>query len=44
LQTALDVQPASSEAHQFLADAYEKAGRTDDAAKERQQAKNLKGK
>jgi choline-sulfatase len=44
LQTATDVQPSTGEAHQFLADAYEKAGRAADAAKERRRAEELKGK
>jgi arylsulfatase A-like enzyme/Tfp pilus assembly protein PilF len=38
LRTAAAVQPASGEAHQFLADAYEKAGRAAEAAEERQRA------
>ena len=41
LRTATEVDPASSEAHAFLADAYEKAGKAADAAKERQRAKSL---
>ena len=41
LQTAVAVRPAAAEAHQFLADAYEKAGRAADAVKEREKAKSL---
>ena len=41
LRTATDVQAASAEAHQFLADAYEKAGRAAEAADERQRAAAL---
>jgi predicted Zn-dependent protease len=41
LQTAVAVQPASVEAHEFLADAYEKTGRAVDAANEREKAKSL---
>jgi choline-sulfatase len=38
LQTATSVQPASAEAHQFLADALDKAGRSAEAAEERRKA------
>jgi len=41
LRTATEVDPASSEAHAFLADAYDKAGNAAEAAKERQRAKSL---
>jgi len=41
LRAATEVDPASSEAHSFLADAYEKAGNAAAAAKERQRAKTL---
>jgi arylsulfatase A-like enzyme/Flp pilus assembly protein TadD len=41
LRTATDVDPTSSEAHSFLADAYEKTGNTAEAVKERQRAKSL---
>jgi predicted Zn-dependent protease len=41
LKTATAVQPASAEAHEFLADAYEKAGRTAEAADARQRAAAL---
>jgi tetratricopeptide (TPR) repeat protein len=44
LQTAVEVQPSSSEAHDFLADAYEKAGDQASAAKERERARALKSK
>jgi tetratricopeptide (TPR) repeat protein len=44
LQIAVAVQSASAEAHQFLADAYEKAGRDADAAQEREKAKALRPK
>jgi tetratricopeptide (TPR) repeat protein len=43
LQTAVAVQPGAAEAHQFLADAYEKMGRAADAAKEREKARSLLG-
>ena len=39
LRTATTVDPASAEAHEFLADAYDKLGNAADAAKERQAAK-----
>jgi arylsulfatase A-like enzyme/Tfp pilus assembly protein PilF len=42
LETAADVQPANSEAHEFLADAYEKTGHAAAAAKERQRAQELR--
>jgi predicted Zn-dependent protease len=41
LRTAVDVQPASAEAHEFLADAYEKTGNASGAAEERQRAQQL---
>jgi arylsulfatase A-like enzyme/Tfp pilus assembly protein PilF len=41
LKTATAVQPTSAEAHQFLADAYEKVGRTADAAESRRRAADL---
>ena len=41
LRTATAVQPGSAEAHQFLADAYDRAGRTAEAAEERQRAAAL---
>jgi Flp pilus assembly protein TadD len=44
LRTAVDVQPASAEAHEFLADAYEKTGDRDAAALERQRAQELRAK
>jgi len=40
LRTAAEVDPSSSEAHSFLADAYEKAGNAAEAARERQRAKS----
>jgi Flp pilus assembly protein TadD len=42
LQTAVAVQPGSAEAHQFLAEAYEKAGKSAEAAAEREKAKALR--
>jgi predicted Zn-dependent protease len=42
LQTAATVQPGSAEAHQFLADAYEKSGRSADATREREAANKLR--
>ncbi len=44
LQRAVDVQPDSSEAHAFLGDAFERAGRSADAARERKRAEALKRK
>ena len=41
LRTATEVDSASSEAHAFLADAYEKVGNAAEAGKERQRAKSL---
>jgi cytochrome c-type biogenesis protein CcmH/NrfG len=41
LRTAAQAQPASAEAHQFLADAYEKTGNASEAAKERDRARAL---
>ena len=41
LRVAAGVQPLSAEAHQFLADAYEKSGNTAEAAKERARAQAL---
>jgi choline-sulfatase len=41
LRVAVDVEPSSSEAHEFLADAYEKAGDAAEAVKERQRARAL---
>jgi predicted Zn-dependent protease len=41
LKTATAVQASSAEAHQFLADAYEKAGRTAEAAESRRRAAAL---
>jgi tetratricopeptide (TPR) repeat protein len=40
LRTATEVDPRSSEAHTFLADAYEKTGAVEEASKERQRARN----
>jgi arylsulfatase A-like enzyme/Flp pilus assembly protein TadD len=44
LRTCTDVQPSSEEAHRFLADAYERLGRTNDAAEERRRADALRQK
>ena len=44
LRTAVDVQPSSGEAHEFLADAYEKVGDRAAAAQERQRAGQVKRK
>jgi predicted Zn-dependent protease len=41
LQTAAGVQPADAEAHRFLADAYEKLGNAEEAAKARRRAAEL---
>jgi choline-sulfatase len=41
LRVAVAVQPSSAEAHQFLADAYEKSGNAGEAAKERARAQAL---
>jgi choline-sulfatase len=41
LHTAVDVEPSTAEAHQFLADAYEKAGDAAEAANERRRAAAL---
>jgi tetratricopeptide (TPR) repeat protein len=43
LEKAVKVQPASVEAHLFLADAYAQLGRQDDAKGQRQEAYKLKG-
>jgi choline-sulfatase len=42
LEKAAAVQTDSAEAHSFLADEYQKLGRTDDAARERTEAERLK--
>ena len=42
LRTAASVQPSSAEAQQFLADAYEKLGRTAEAATSRRKAEALR--
>lgn len=39
LQTAAAVQPSSEEAHQFLADALDQAGRSAEAAEERRKVR-----
>jgi Flp pilus assembly protein TadD len=44
LRTAVDVQPSSAEAHEFLADAYDKIGDRAAAALERQRAEQLRAK
>ena len=44
LRTAADVQPTSAEAHEFLADAYEKIGDRAAAAQERLRAEQAKAK
>ncbi len=41
LEKAAEVQPASVEAHTFLADAYERLGRAADAQRERARAEQL---
>ena len=41
LRTAVEAQPSAREAHEFLADAYEKAGNGAEAARERQRAQAL---
>ena len=41
LKTAAEADPRSSEAHLFLADAYDKTGAVEEASKERQRAKSL---
>ncbi len=41
LEKAVQAAPNSAEAHSFLADAYDKAGRDADAARERTRAKSL---
>jgi arylsulfatase A-like enzyme/tetratricopeptide (TPR) repeat protein len=41
LRAAVQADPSSAEAHSFLADAYEKAGDSVDAARERDRAKGL---
>ncbi len=40
LEKAVEVAPASAEAHSFLADAYSQLGKDADAARERERAKN----
>jgi choline-sulfatase len=42
LRRAVEVQPASDEAHAFLADAYAQLGRQQDALREREEAARLK--
>jgi Tfp pilus assembly protein PilF len=42
LEKATQVEPRSVEAHLFLADAYDQAGQTDRASRERQAAEQLK--
>jgi len=42
LRIAVTIQPSSAEAHQFLADAYEKSGNPAEAAKERARAQALR--
>jgi choline-sulfatase len=44
LQAAVDVQPNSAEAHDFLADAFERAGKSVEARRERDRAEALKRK
>jgi len=44
LQTAVEAQPDNAEAHEFLADAYEKTGDARGAASERERARALKRK
>jgi choline-sulfatase len=44
LRTAVDVQPSSAEAHEFLADAYDKVGDRAAAAAERQRAEQVRAK
>jgi len=44
LRTAVDVQPSSAEAHEFLADAYDKIGDRAAAALERQRAEQIRAK
>ena len=42
LQKAVEIQPASDEAHAFLADAYAQLGRQQDATREREEAARLR--
>jgi choline-sulfatase len=44
LRTAVDVQPSSAEAHEFLADAYDRIGDRAAAAAERQRAEQVRAK
>ncbi|MGH9603909.1 MAG: sulfatase-like hydrolase/transferase [Terriglobales bacterium] len=44
LETAVQAQPSSSEAHTFLADAYQRLGSTEDERREREAARKAKGK
>ncbi|MGH9602179.1 MAG: hypothetical protein ACRD24_07285, partial [Terriglobales bacterium] len=44
LETAVQAQPSSSEAHTFLADAYQRLGRIEDERREREAARTAKGK
>ena len=44
LRTAVDVQPSSAEAHEFLADAYDRIGDRAAAALERQRAEQARAK
>jgi tetratricopeptide (TPR) repeat protein len=44
LQVAVEVQPNSAEAHEFLADAFERAGKSVEARRERDRAEALKRK
>ncbi len=44
LEQAVALRPESAEAHAFLADAYRKVGRTEEAAKEQAEADRLKSK
>jgi choline-sulfatase len=44
LRTAVDVQPSSAEAHEFLADAYDRIGDRAAAALERQRAEQVRAK
>lgn len=43
LEAAVKAQPNSSEAHAFLADAYQRLGRADDEHREREAARKAKG-
>jgi predicted Zn-dependent protease len=44
LRAATDAQPSSAEAHEFLAEAYERAGKTAEAAAEREKLRTLRQK